>query len=264
MGVEYRLEHPERSDCCGIGYQLFDKDVYQGFPTLVKDRLFDTEGTEILVDLLQDLSNAEFDPAYLQELFSLEPQTDLIKEWRIGEVISELILEGNHQIRFHHNAVRDAKNPLANQTGTDIIGFRGNNHETCFVFGEVKTTPKDRKSPPSVMYPMERQLENLVNTDHVAKNLIRYLGFKVIDLPTEDQFRIDYRLALVSFRRNKYLLYGCLVRDTKPNPNDLKARLNSLVGKLSAPVILSLIAIYVPLPAHEWVELVEGGEQHEN
>ena len=264
MEVEYRLEHLERSDCCGIGYQLSGEDVYRGFPTLVKDRLFDMEGTEILVGSLQDLSNTEFDPAYLQGLFSLESQTDLIKEWRIGEVISELILERFHQIRFYHNAVRDAKNPLANQTGTDIIGFQGNNHETCFVFSEVKTTPKDSKSPPSVMYPMERQLENLVNTDHVAQNLIRYLGFKVINLPEEDQFRIDYRLALVSFRRNRYLLYGCLVRDTKPNPKDLKARFDSLVDKLSAAIVLTMVAIHVPLPAYKWIELVEGGYRHEN
>ena len=68
----------------------------------------------------------------------------------------------------------------------------------------------------------------------------------------------------MSFRRDRYLLYGCLVRDTNPNPNDLKARLNSLVDKLNATVILNMIAIYVPLPDHEWVELVEGGEQHGN
>ena len=261
MGVEYRLEHLERLDCCGIGYQLSSEDVYRGFPTLVKDRLFDTEGTEILVASLQ---NTEFDSTYLQELFSLESQSDLIKTWRIGEAISEIILEQLHQVRFHHNAVRDAKNPLANQAGTDIIGFQGNGDNTCFAFGEVKTTPKDRNSPPRVMYGMEHQLENLVNIDHVTKNLIRYLAFKVTVLPEQHQFCIDYRLALASFRRDRYLLYGCLVRDTDPNPNDLRARLNSLVDKLNATVILNMIAIYVPLPDHRWVELVEGGEQRGN
>ena len=60
---------------------------------------------------------------------------------------------------------------------------------------------------------------------------------------------------------NNYFLFGILVRDTKQDERDLKSRYNLLIENLNSGTKLNLSALYIPIPANEWNDLVKGGEE---
>lgn len=172
--------------------------------------------------------------------------------------MAECYLEDFEKIRFYYPPSRDARNPKANLQGADLVGFIDiDETTTIFLFGEVKTSG-DKNSPPQVMRGesgMINELRRIKNDPSLREAIIRWLGFKVKDLPDDDPFKKDYRKALKIYIKddaeNKYFLLGVLVRDTTPRDTDLKSRYESLKSELTRKVRLKLIALYIPIPIEE-------------
>ena len=254
--------------CWYSGHRISETHVTKLFSHQVKERLLDVKGTNALVNEFQDVTGTGFDKGTLSTVFDTASQQDSFKTWRIGESVAELFLEDAHGARFHYNLMRDSRNPKASQAGADLVGFIGTGANARFLFGEVKTSG-DKSSPPNVVYGrtgLEKQIEILKVDEKRRKVLVRYLGFKVKDLPQDSAFRSDFMQALRTFVNSKTKaihLFGVLVRDTEPSANDVKSRFQSLSKGLDHDMALGLEALYVPVAMGDWNALLNAeGSQH--
>ncbi|MBU7047063.1 MAG: hypothetical protein HXS54_11575 [Theionarchaea archaeon] len=243
----------------GVKFHLDFMKKY--IPSRVGNRFFDIKGTDELINEFDDLINTGFEKEALIDIFKLEKA---ITYWKIGESLAECYLEDYKGVRFHYNSIRDAKNPNANLTGADLVGFIDINNETIFLFGEVKTSSDD-STPPQILYGrsgMIKQLEKIKSNYEVKNSLVRWLGFKVKDLSDDHPFREDYKKALTLYiksKQSKINLIGILVRDTSPTDKDLKTRLEELKRDVQEGMNIELIALYVPIPVKELELLLSSG-----
>lgn len=223
---------------------VFQKDV--------RANLFDTPGTD---ELIEALSSTGFDSPMLKEILSLETQTELAKDWRIGEEFSEVFFKRYFDAIIPYNSVRDAKNPSANMTGTDIVGFLNSPKGMKFLFVEVKTSNQEQ-CPPSVCYGMTKQIEELIDVNRsISNNLVRYLGHK---LKTLGLF-IIWQQALKLFLNKQYVVFGSLVRDTPCNEKDLKSRFDFVLNELESTLMVGMVALYIPQKMSAWSDIVIKG-----
>lgn len=243
----------------GVKFHLDFMKKY--IPSRVGNRFFDIKGTDELINEFDDLINTGFEKEALIDIFKLEKA---ITYWKIGESLAECYLEDYKGVRFHYNSIRDAKNPKANLTGADLVGFIDINNETIFLFGEVKTSSDDSTFP-QILYGrsgMIKQLEKIKSNYEVKNSLVRWLGFKVKDLSDDHPFREDYKKALTLYiksKQSKINLIGILVRDTSPTDRDLKTRLEELKRDVQEGMNIELIALYVPIPVKELELLLPSG-----
>lgn len=254
------------SDIHGYKGILFaNSEIEDIFKKEIKDKLLDTEGTIELTSNFEDLTKTGFNKDELAKIFDLSEYIKSFSEWRIGEALTEIFLEREYNVRFHYNELRDARNPLSNKTGADVIGFIDKDGITKFAFGEVKTS-NDSNSPPQVMYGrtgMTEQLESLAVNISKRNALIRYIGMKVKDLDDSNPFRIDFANALDSYHKSRYVnfsLFGVLVRDTNSNESDCRPRYFHLFGVVEDSIGLKLLALYVPIKMDTWESIVSEGK----
>lgn len=244
----------------GVSFSV--SEIENAFSTSVKSSLLDVEGTSELVseftNEFEDLKTTDFEDTYLLDIFRLDDIIDEHNPWRVGEAFAEYYIEETTTAKFYYNELRDARNILGNKTGADLLGFIEVSGEILFLFGEVKTSNQD-KSPPQVLYGrtgMIDQLKNLADNRKSQKQLIRNFGFKVKDLDKDNPFRKDFLQALIHFNSNKLHLFGVLIRDTKPNEDDLRSRFKSLSKSIIKETNLKLIALYVPVKMEDWNKIV--------
>lgn len=262
--MSYKISYREiMRDYCGYyGYEFMEPYIADHFHYEIKNKLFDISGTEELIKEFKDVLSTGFERDALSEIFSIEGDLE-IEPWRIGEAFAEFFLENEFGARFHYDHIRDARNINSYQQGADLVGFIDTGKDTVFLFGEVKTS-EDINSPPSVLYGrtgLTNQLENLKNNERLKNNLIRYLGFKVKYLSSEDLFRKDYDRSLKTYRLNnkKIYLFGVLIRDTSPNKKDLSSRYESVIKDLVESTGLKFVALYIPIKMNKWIELIING-----
>ncbi len=164
--------------------------------------------------------------------------------------------------------MRDARNPKGNKTGADLVGFIEIDGDVLFLFGEVKTS-SEHKSPPQVMTNpsgIEKQLKDLYYDSQKRLILISYIRNK-IRLSASSNFEQDFKNAIKSYyRRNsqKYLLYGVLVRDTKPNEKDVESSFDKLKVEILEPTGLKLLAVYLPISKEKWLNIINGEDNESN
>ena len=250
--LAYHTCHDTRQDCFFSGYKIPETYAINAFKNEVREKLFDTQGTQELVDSIQ---STDFDFTTIKKMLSLEEQSYLAKDWRIGEEFSEYFFEKELGAFIPYNSVRDAKNPAANATGTDIVGFIQSDAGTKFLFVEVKTS-NHQQSPPSTAYSMTKQIEELIDPHSVpSKNLVRYLGLKA----KSEGFHDKWREALSNFLKQRYVVYGSLVRDTICTEGDLKTRFVAIMTSLSPTLVAGMIALYLPIKMEEWQKIVAAG-----
>ncbi len=234
--------------------------------TRVRDKLHDIDYRETVQNEIIDALEST---GFCSEELKSEIQKDfsstiMVKNWLIGEFLTECILEDNYNVNFHYNHFRDAKNPNANQTGTDIVGFCQINNETYFVFGEVKTS-KDLSTPPSVVYGrsgMQSQLKDLLSNNKTKQCLIQWLANKILNLPKEDAFRSDYEKAINTYYRSnkkKFKLFGVLVRDTEPNRKDIHSKADEINTSIHSDTEAEFLAIYsgLKMDNRAWIKYIE-------
>jgi hypothetical protein len=242
--------------------ELFKKYLKEKVSVRLLDLDYRKKQIDIAIQGLKDagFSLANFQTAKVQKIF--QPNF-VIENWLIGEFLVESILEDLFGVKFYYNHLRDAKNPNAKQTGTDIIGFFEDNGECCFVFGEVKTSDSDKTPPASVNKRhagLKDQLKDLANTDNNdICNLIQWLQTKAQSI--DGEFKQNFLKALGSYLgdQNKIKLYGCLVRDTNPDDKDLRSSAKNLKNHIKGSMKAEFLAIYSnsKMKNESWIKIVK-------
>jgi len=245
---------------CGISFND-ENDFIALLCTDVKNRLVDEAERQ---DCLSTLKNLQSDTGFsssqnlLLDIQTLSNSNINVKNFEIGEAIAEVVLESNFKCRFHWNKRRDSKNPEANQTGADLIGFIEHKDELLFLFGEVKTSSEE-ENPPQVMTQkstgMISQLKELYSNHQKRFDLIRYLQSKTT---LNDNIKKDFQSAIKAYYNpdNNYQLIGVLIRDTKAIENDLKEVYKKLRDTILEPTGLQLVAVYLPIKQEKWIEIL--------
>ena len=182
----------------------------------------------------------------LQRLHDILEDTEQIEDWRVGEAIADAYLTDHRSCYFPWPIDRDKKRHGSSLPGADLIGFGEDEYGDCFAFGEVKTS-SDQKSPPRVVHGtkgLKRQLEDLRDYETIRDGLMRYLAHRAGLAPWKERFQ----QAVQRYLRNScdVQIYGYLVRDVEPDPDDLRACISYLSEICPDGMYMELIALYVP------------------
>lgn len=221
--------------CEGLKY---DRDFDEYLKKRVAGRCADREGVEKTVS---DLGG--FGADLLKTVAETPPPSS-----RMGECIAECFLEDERQSVLP-NYVLDQKNPGASVAGADLVGICKKGNKALLLLGEAKTS-QERKSPPSVMRKMTRQLTEIASSKRNRSLLIRWLAHKwtAHNLPLS-----HLASAIKSYRRGTYRLVGVLIRDTDPVPSDISPACSRLQNELSSGASLTLYALYIPVAIRDLV-----------
>jgi hypothetical protein len=246
------------------GISLEDSEILNHLRTSVRNNLLDKEVQSSILNDLTGLLGTGFSSenilADIQALENAEPED--LRDWRIGEALSEVVLEDNFQCRFHWNELRDARNPKGNKTGADLVGFVECENNVLFLFGEVKTSSEAGSRPPQVMTKadgIENQLKDLYSNRKKRQLLITYLKSKTMLLAASNPFKIDFDLALRTYYLSEqYQLIGVLVRDVESDVRDVSISYNKIKATILDPVGLKLIALYSSIPCTDWHKVIKG------
>lgn len=259
LSKEYERENSEYIDYEGIS---FKGDSFKKYlSSKVKEKFDDTEWTNTLVTDAVKLTGFSVD-----NLISIFENKENANSWRVGELVAECILEDEYSIRFYYNSSRDAKNLRSNLTGADLVGFCDIEKDVCFLFGEVKTS-NDESIPPQVMYSktgMINQIENLYKSIEKRDSLVKWIFSKAHLIRGE--FLNECKEALKTYvksKKKKLSLIGVLVRDTKPNERDLKARAKHLKqNDTCEDTKVRLLSLYtnVKMKENNWENIMNGGK----
>lgn len=247
----YKIAAKKNADNICKGFSIDDTKLDEYLKEQIRKIIFDKQGTE---ELLAELRSTDFSETQLKEVFSLESQEELLKNFRIGEALVETLLSEHFSVLFYWNSIRDEANPYGNRTGVDIIGFQKRNGKLNFVFVEVKTS-YDEDAPPSVIYSLTKQLEELATYNHIPKNAIRCFGFKA----KTAGFVNEFKEALTEFMSKRYVVTGGLVRDTAANEMDVKKRFLKLDKDIPAEIHVQMYTFYFAKKIDKWPAVVLGG-----
>ena len=209
--------------------------------TRVKDRCDDDAGTKELVERLREAETAGFDSSRIEEVLSTEPSEE---SWRMGECMAECFLEDQKGASLP-NPRRALKNPRASPAGADLVGFL-KEKDVLFLFGEVKTAGSGQ-SPPPVMTGMASQLEKILSSESYRNGLIQWLAFMVWN---SDTWR-DFSAAMNNYLDGKYRIVGALIRDTRPQKDDISSACSKISLQLRSGTLLALYALYLPVGIEE-------------
>lgn len=161
---------------------------------------------------------------------------------RMGECLAECFLE-DERGSVLPNYVLDRKNPRASVAGADLVGICKKGSKALLLLGEVKTS-RERKSPPSVMDKMTRQLTDIASSKSARKLLIVWLAHK---WTARNLSRSDLASAIKSHHAGTYRLVGVLIRDVDPEPDDISRACGRLQNELSSGASLALYGLYIPV-----------------
>lgn len=249
-----------------IGIQIDNAEMTNYLEKPVFDNLIDVEIQQDRLGELLELQDTGFNSKnLLADIQAFQnPTPDDLRTWRIGEVLSEVVLESHFNCRFPWNELRDARNPKGNKTGADLVGFMEVDNEVMFLFGEVKTSSELANRPPQVMTKsdgIENQLKNLYEDNSKRRILITYLRNKIPLI--QNSFKIDFDSALKSYYTDKYVLTGALIRDVIPDERDVSVSYNKLKTTILSPIGLNLVAIYTSIKKENWSNIITGNAKDE-
>ena len=215
----------------------------------VRNRAYDAEEVEALNEFMHVEG---FDDTELHAV--LTAPDEQLTEKDIGETMAELALQSQLQAIWPTNRRRDMRSVRASLPGADIVGFlpsKDGGHR--FLFAEVKTS-SDLKVPPTVMYGdkgLEYQMHTLATDWRVVRRLLSYTYSRVRDTELMPVWREAFAHLANEFPRGAELV-GVLVRDTTPQPKDVSHHAGILSGKLPEADNVSLLALYICVPAKDW------------
>lgn len=227
------------------GVFLTDTELDAALDGPVSDILWDKRGGKALEDILTGLITTEFADTSVRRILSVAPTP---ANWRVGEGMAEAFLVDHRECSFPWPSGRDLKNPNASPAGTDLVGFQrmgdpSRGHR--YAFGEVKTS-EQAAWPPGVMdgrHGLKKQLEDLRDSTAVKDSLVKYLGHHAAGA---DWFS-KYQSATQRYLANPadVSLFGVLVRDVVPKPDDLAGRAKELAVNCPSGMSIELRAVYL-------------------
>lgn len=238
-------------DCesvCGRGIKFDDEALNQILGGPVKTLLEDKKGIQEIEEMLTGVISTGFERDALETILINDAPTT---GWLIGEALAEVFVTDKDDCEFPWPTRRDLKNPNANATGADLVGFqrmKGEESPFRFAFGEVKTSQQEAW-PPSVVQTrtgLEKQIEGLRDCQRTKSGLFRYLGIHAVNA----SWKHMYTSAVKRYLRSNYsdaALFGVLVRDVQPNGLDLKKCVENLANSKPSQTQISFYALYLPL-----------------
>ncbi len=228
----------------GSGLSLSGDELEQALNGPVAAALRDDKGNAIIAELVMSIDETGFDRE--EGLRTLE-RTDEPEPWRVGEALAECYLAEHRDCFFPWPDGRDERKWGSSLPGADLVGFHVGSDGCRFAFGEVKTSGEEQH-PPGTTYGrsgLKRQLEDLKDDLKVKSALIKYLAHRAFNSPWGDDFKQAYKLYISSNKR-AYSIFGLLIRDVTPHEDDLRARVDKLGADCPNPLIIELLAIYLP------------------
>jgi len=261
--METVYEHIDSALRCYHGITVTVPETEYLLVNSVRDNLRDSEQRNSLLDQIRTLQeDTGFSAEGLMlDIQALENGDAAAADWRIGEALAEVFLGDNFSCRFYWNEIRDARNPRGNKTGADLVGFIETDGDVLFLFGEVKTSSEIERRPPQVMTNadgIENQLRDLYRNREKRLILISYIQNKANLFPDDHPFKSDWNRAVHAYYASDtgYQLYGVLVRDVDPGESDIFASYNRLKKEILEPIGLRLLALYVPIPKENWLNII--------
>ena len=242
------------------GYVVSNEAAFRAFLTdPVASRARDTEFGESFDNELRGLATTGMGTRHLARFFA-SVRDD--KGWEIGEAFAESVLaqDGNREVVWPWNHVRDRRTPGASLPGADLVGFCRDARRFALLFGEVKTS-SDARVPPQVMYGrsgMTWQLETNATNLAVQHSLLRWLRARCRTRRLVAVYREAVGRYLNSSGRD-LLLVGVLLRDTDSNEMDVESRARHLGRCLVSPMRVEIQAWYVPVSISELPAVLGGG-----
>ena len=230
--------------CIGTGIQWTPEESRDALDGPVADLLNDVTGSQMFMEALGPLAQAEFDTERINAVAASGPEP----RYRIGESIGVAYLSAWRDCTFPWLVSRDLRRSTASPAGPDLVGLKIEAGGHYLVFGEVKTSKQDAH-PPSVMRGRSgllRQLEDLRADRKLQRFLIRNLLFRC-DGHLHERF-----IAAVSRHTadpDDCRFFGVLVRDVLPDKRDLRHAVSRLGHNCPEVTKIEVIAIYLP-PGH--------------
>ncbi len=225
----------------------------------VADRLNDTPAREAFHTRLRDLPLLTgFGKDALEEILDAEVPEE--RDWAVGEALAEAVLTEEYGVQWPWNTERDKRNPKASLQGADIVGFVQQNARYQLALGEVKTSGEN-KFPPQVMSGksgMAHQIDVLATKLGTVYQLMMWLHPRCKD----NEFEAPFEEAVTDYCNSgnkKVALFGILIRDTKPNELDLKARGKTLGATVPNAASCKLLAVYLPHEIKDLTKRTQGG-----
>jgi len=228
------------------GYSYTNDEINAALSGSVSEILWDDSGTTNLQAILSSLVTTEFSDKSIKRILTSHPASE---NWRVGEALAEAFLVEHRGCEFPWPSGRDLKNPKASPAGTDLVGFQETKASSTthrFAFGEVKTS-EEEAWPPTAMngrHGLKKQLERLRDSNGVKDKLVKYLGHHAHGAGWFQHFQSATRRYLA----NPYdvSLFGVMVRDVEPKPEDLANRAVALATDCPVPTSIELCAMYLP------------------
>lgn len=231
------------SPCLGVGLRWSNEELDAALNDRVAAVLFDDEGRANIEVILAGLAETDFAQDGLRRVLEDPGQ---IEDWRVGEAIAETYLTDHRSCSFPWPDGRDERKHGSSLPGADLVGFGIDDSGDCFAFGEVKTS-SEHSYPPGAMYGrtgLRRQLEDLRDDEGIRDDLVKYLGHRASSALWQARFQRAARRYLRN--TSDVQLYGYLVRDVGPHPNDLQARVSNLGAACPEGTRIELLALYLP------------------
>lgn len=231
---------PVAAEGVEISATELDVTLSQRLPTILND----VAGVRRIQELLGGLAQTTFAADRLNSALN---ETHTVYDWQVGEAMAEAYLVDHRQCEFPWPSGRDLRNPEASPAGADLVGFQTHKGSVRFAFGEVKTSA-EAKWPPQVVtgrHGLAKQLEELRDSrpakDHLA---IVYLAHRAPNADWEGRYRSAAARYLA--KESDVSLFGFLIRDVQPDPQDLSSRTAHLAGDCPPDTSIELRALYLP------------------
>ena len=128
------------------GFSAEEADCRQYFTSRISAKVSSADGTEQLREHLAELKTTGFDS---DKLFSQIEESPPVKDWEVGEIFAETVLEDEHDAMFPWETGWDKRVSLASLPGADIVGLQ-NKKAPRFIFGQVKSF-SEKRVPPQVV-----------------------------------------------------------------------------------------------------------------
>jgi hypothetical protein len=208
--------------------------------------VFDVQGKADIQELLVGVVETSFEQEQLSQVLTTPSD---VEDWRVGEAIAEAYLTEHRNCLFPWPDSRDERKSGSSLPGADLVGVQKDELGDRFVFGEVKTS-KEAKYPPGAVYGrtgLKRQLEDLRDKVSIRDDLFKYLGHRAKNATWQDRFKAAGKRYLNN--RSDVQLFGVLVRDVKPNVDDVRVRVENLGNGCPAGTQIELLALYLPIGA---------------
>jgi hypothetical protein len=226
---------------CGFSFSVTELDTALFGP--VAKVVYDDSGKADIEALLAGLAETDFEKGAVERILSEKKPPE---DWRVGEALAESYLVHQKNCFFPWPDGRDERKNGSSLPGADLVGFQSNDVDIFFAFGEVKTSTEN-KYPPGAMHGrtgFKQQLEDLKDDVKIKDDLVLYLGHRAIASSWKSRYQNAARNYIKS--KTNVRIFGLLVRDVKPNQDDLRARVNKLAKEQHAGMVIELLALYLP------------------